>query len=623
MPGLVGIFDPEASPDKLAKLLNHMSNIITHESWYKTDLYVQPPVAVGRVNLGIVNPEPQPAMNEDGSVLVWMDGEIYHFQRLSLTRKLQNTGHKIRGNSDAELIAHLYEDLGEACLKNLNATFALAIYDLRVKKLIIAVDRAASRPLFYFTNKERFLFASEMKAILQDKRISRKVDEQGAIELFTFRHLLADHTLLKDIHFLPAGHLVVFQPEQSQVRPYWVPNIVEDASPVPFEVYVEEVVTALRRSLEQQLYGERPVGEFLSGGLDSRALAAALPPFNGRFHTFSRGPQDCWDVQFGAMVAERIGSQHHHLDLSPDYLLKVGRKGVWLTEGLMTVNDFYMLGIIDQVKPYVDFVFLGIGTASGPLAGIEIDDDFLEAKSVDEVAEKFVVKKGVYIPQLMQAWLFSQPFYHSTRGVVLDGLRTELNQYDCHTPQGLIETFWLQCRRPRSANWGAFLSRSQVETRYPYNDNQLADLVLRIPPKMRMNRQMQIAVIKRARPDLAKIPWDYTGLPASRSTPRMILMRRIYFRVRREFENLTGGLVPAVRARDRANYPLWYRTVLRTWLEEILLDKRTAERGYYDGQGIRQLIDEHMSGRYNRSLQFGLLLAFELWNRLFIDGETP
>jgi hypothetical protein len=122
---------------------------------------------------------------------------------------------------------------------------------------------------------------------------------------------------------------------------------------------------------------------------------------------------------------------------------------------------------------------------------------------------------------------------------------------------------------------------------------------------------------------LARVPWDHTGLPASMCSPKVVLFQRAYFRARREIESLTRGLVPAVRARQRANYALWYRTVLRSWLEDILLDERTLARGYYDGKGLRQLIEEHMSGQHDRSIQFGLLLTFELWNRMFIDGESP
>jgi len=621
MPGLVGIFDPGCAPHKLEELLDRMCKVITYEPWYQTHTYVRPPIAAGRVGLGIINPQPQPASNEDGSVLVWMDGEIYDFQRQALTHQLRKAGHKIKGNGDAELIAHLYEDLGESCVQDLDGTFAVAIYDPCLNKLMVAVDRDASRPLYFHANDGRFLFACEVKAILEDNRVPRKVDEQGVIELFTFRHVLADRTLIEDVHFLPAGYLALYQSGQAQMRPYWTPTVVEDRPPLPYETCVDEIIAALRRALERQMYDKRPIGEFLSGGLDSRTLAGLVPLLNGRFHTFSRGPRECWDVQFGAMVAQQVGSQHHFLELKPDFLLNLGRRGIWITDGLMTVNDTYMLGIIDQVKPHVDVIFLGSGRGDGILGGIALDSKILRATTLDEAAKIFFSHQNVCMPQTVQTRVLSRSFYQRTQGAAYDALRRMLDQYNSDTFHGLIEAFCIQCRWPRSAWWGALFSQTQVETRSPYSDNEFCDLVCRVPARWRLGRQLQLAVIRRSRPDLAQIPWDHTGLPAGICSPKIILMRRAYFRARREIENLTRGLIPSVRARQRANYPLWYRTVLRPWLEEVLLDERTLARGYYNGEGLRCLIEEHMSGRRNRSIQFGLLLTFELWNRLFIDGE--
>jgi len=621
MPGIVGIVDPGGAPDELRDLLDRMCSVVTHQPWYQVHTYVQAPVAAGRVGLGIINPQPQPASNEDGSVLVWMDGEIYGFQRQALTHQLQEAGHIVKGEGDAELVAHAYEDLGESCVRELDGTFAVAIYDSRSGKLVVAVDREASRPVFFHAGKDRFLFACEMKAVLEDDRIPRQVDERGVIELFTFRHALADHTLIKDVRFLPAGYLAVYQDGRASVRPYWSPTVVADRPPLAYETYVDELVAALRQALERQMYDERPIGEFLSGGLDSRTLAALAPSHDGLFHTFSRGPKDCWDVRFGAMVAQRVGSQHHFLKLDPDFLLRYGRQGVWVTDGLMTVNDIYMLGIIDQVKPHVDVVFLGNGRCDGILAGFDLDRTILQAATLEEATEAWVGYRNVCMPEAIQARVLSESFYQRTRGVALDGLRQMLDQYDSDTYYGLFEAFCIQCRWPRAAGWGAFLSRTQVETRSPYSDNEFCDLVCRVPARWRSSRQMQLAVIKRARPDLARVPWDFTGLPASLCSPKVILMSRAYFRARREIESLTRGLVPAVSAQRRADYPLWYRTVLRSWLEDILLDERALARGYYDGDGVRQLIEEHMSGSRDRSIQFGLLLTFELWNRLFIDRE--
>ena len=517
-------------------------------------------------------------------------------------------------------IAHLYEDLGKAYVRDLDGTFTIVIYDANQGRLIIAVDREASRPLYYYVNEERFLFASEAKAILEDRRVLRKINEQSVIEFMALRQVLEDRTLFEDIHFLPAGYMAVYQNGQLEKRAYWVPSFVQDPIPQSFDTYVDEVISALRKSLERQLYDDRPIGEFLSGGLDSRTLAGLVPSVNRKFHTFSFGPKDCWDVQFGMMVAERVGSQHHYLELEPDYLLNAGRKGVWITEGLMNVHCSHILSIIQQLKPHIDIAFFGHGRGDTVLSGLRLKHPMLRATSFDEIAR---LAYSTFAAQEPPARILSKPFHNRTKNQAFETLRRILGQYESNTFHGLVEAFAMQSYFPRSDNWGAIFSRTQVETRYPYSDNELCELVCRIPLHMRLNRQMHIEVVKRSRPDLAQIPWDTTGLPLTYSMPALILMRRIYIRARRELNNLTHDLIPAITARDRAYNPSWYRTVMRSWLEDLLLSEQTLARGYYDPDTMRQFVQEHLDCKADHSSQFDRLTTFELWNRLFIDQEVP
>jgi asparagine synthase (glutamine-hydrolysing) len=194
---------------------------------------------------------------------------------------------------------------------------------------------------------------------------------------------------------------------------------------------------------------------------------------------------------------------------------------------------------------------------------------------------------------------------------------------DCQagTPAGRIEAFCIHCRWPRSSGYGPALARTQVETRSPYSDNDLLDLACRVPARWRLKRQMQIALLERTRPDLVRVPWEYTGLPANASTPARIFLQRGLYRLRRQASGWTRGLISPGTERERANYPMWFRTILREWLKGILLDRRTLDRGYFNETYLREMIAEHMDGRRDYSLRFGLLLTFELWNRLFIDGE--
>lgn len=626
MAGIFGIYDPGMAPERLGDLSARMGQVITHEPWYHSHHFLQPPLAAGQVGLGIFNSQTQPASNEDGTVLVWLDGEISDFQRRDLARQLRDSGHQLSGEGDAELLAHLYEDRGESLACDLDGTFAAAIFDRRCvgaqDKLLILVDRDASRPLYFYAQGKRFLFASEVKAILEDHRLPRRVDEQGLVQFFTFRHPLGERTLLRDVHYLPAGCLATFCQGRVQVQRYWEPNVVEDRPPRSLEHYLDELEAGLRLALERQACDNGAVGLFLSGGLDSRLLAGLMPSqLNGRFHTFSRGPLGCWDVKFGTMVADRIGSQHHILELKPDFLIPLARQGVWLTDGLMTVLDIYVLSTIELVKPHVDVVFFGIGRSSGVLAGIELSEGLLQARSLDEAAHELFAREGTYIPSSVQAQLFSRRLYRETEGAAFETLRQILEGYQASTPAGQVKAFYLQCRLPRSTRYGPALARTQVETRFPYSDNDLSELVCRLPAHFRLKRQMQLALLKHARPDLARVPWEYTGVPADVSTPRRQVLQRGLYYVRRKASHWTRGLVSAGSERERANYPAWLRTTLREWFTNILLDKRTLERGYFNETYLRQMISDHLEGRRNYAIQFGLLLTFELWNRLFVDGE--
>jgi asparagine synthase (glutamine-hydrolysing) len=622
MAGIFGIYDPDMDQERLESLSSRMQRVITHHSWYQSQTFVESPLAAGRVSLGVLGSQTQPACNEDGTVLTWLDGEIYDFQRRDLARQLRSAGHLLEGESDAELLAHLYEDLGEACLRDLDGTFSVAIFDRRLRKLVIGVDRDASRPLYFHTCGDRFLFGSEVKALLQDRRVPRQVDEQGLVEFFTLRHPLGERTLVRDVRFLPAGCMATFCEGRTHVQRYWEPAVFEDH---PFRSRgdcLDELAARLRLALERQTYGDKPIGEFLSGGLDSRLLAGLTPPrLNGCFHTFSRGPLDCWDVKFGTMVAEKLGSQHHILELKPDFLPRLARQGVWLTDGLMMVVDIYVLGTIEQVKPHVDTVFFGLGRIDSMLGGLELNSRLLRARTVDEAAREFFAQEGHYIPQAMQAQLLPARLYRETRGTAFETVRQMVSECQSDTPAGHVEAFCTRDRWPRCANYGPVLARTQVETRYPYSDNDFSEFVSRMPARWRANRQMQIALLKHVRPDLAHVPYEYTGMPADRSTPvQMFLQRGLYY-ARRKASAWTRGLISPGTERERANYPVWFRTTLREWLEGVLLDKRTLERGYYNEAYLRQMVADHMSGRRNYATQFGLLLTFELWNRLFIDGE--
>jgi len=618
MAGLVGVVNFKFEQEQLQDLLARMCKAIQHEPGYHISAYAMPPLGLGRVGLEIFNPGPQPVFNEDGKLCTMIDGEIYNPLYQPLKQGLLEHGHRLQSDNDAELLLHLYEEYGEDFIRGINGSFNLVIWDSREQKLLIANDHYGSRPFYYCNTQTGLCFASEIKALLQDHSLNREVNEEAIIEFFTFRHILGDKTPFVGIHFLPPATVLTYQDGQVTLHSYWTPSL-DQSEHLSTQEYAEHLIYLLRQAVDRCMSRGQSTGFFLSGGLDSRLLVGLVDRRYFPLHTFTRGTPGCDDARLGQMVADQVGSTHHFVEIPPDYLMHRARRGVWLTDGLMTCVDFYVLSTIEQVKKYVDVICFGL--PAGPLIGLGLNQTFFNLDD-KQLANKIYTSRAVFIQKWMQPRLFSKGFYQRTKGVALRNLQQVLRDIPQERSHAKAEYYFLRHYGPRSGLHGPVLARSLVETRLPFADADFLDFVLSIPLDLRLGRKMEIEVLKRACPELAKIPWQFSGLPAISSTPWRTRFQRALYRAHKELSWHTYGLIPPPQGKEQANYPVWFRTVLQPWLEEILLSERTLARGYFNKEGIHQLIKEHMSKRYDRTLQFGLLLTFELWNRLFIDGET-
>ncbi|HHH76057.1 MAG TPA: asparagine synthetase B, partial [Phycisphaerae bacterium] len=201
MPGIVGLCDFRRDDEELGKLLDSMSDSLCHETWYHTDRYVSAPLAMGRVSLGLLNPEPQPIFNRDRTLCIVLDGELYDYG--SLKAQLRAEGHHFSLENDAEFLLHWYEARGIEGLRELNGSFALAIWDSRTQTVTLASDRYGLRPLYYARRAGSLLFASEVKALLADPLLTREIDHHAVADFFAFQMLLGDKTFFSEIRVLP------------------------------------------------------------------------------------------------------------------------------------------------------------------------------------------------------------------------------------------------------------------------------------------------------------------------------------------------------------------------------------------------------------------------------------
>lgn len=276
------------------------------------------PVALGMRRLSIIDllSGQQPITNEDKTIWIVFNGEIYNFQEL--TKKLIDLGHKFATKCDTEAIVHLYEEYGVDCLQHLEGMFAFAIYDTNKKRLFIARDRMGEKPLHWCVFNNQFIFGSEIKAILAHPDAGRELNPQALQEYLALEYVPAPSTIFRNIHKLPAGSYLLVENGQVKIDSYWSPRITR--SKISFHDACDKVIELLDRSIKLRLISDVPLGIFLSGGIDSSGLTAlAAHHVNQPLKTFSIGFADRSfdESSWARQVAEHIGCQHHEAEFTP------------------------------------------------------------------------------------------------------------------------------------------------------------------------------------------------------------------------------------------------------------------------------------------------------------------
>ena len=354
MPGIVAIINDPNQND----LLDSMLASIKHENWYLTNSYKGSLFAVGRTHLGILNPEAQPIFNEDKSLGIFMEGEIYDYDEQK--RDLESKGHKFKVGNDPEFCLHLYEEYGEDFVKNLNGSFVIIIFDTKNQKVIITNDRFRLRPFFYTKNGEIFLFASEVKAILEDKTFKKEICHEAVANFFAFEMILNDKTLFEGIRVLPPASILTWSKGKLSIKKYWDFEFKEDGQH-PKEYYVTNLVPIFRRAVERRMKGNYRIGVSLSGGLDSRSILAAINEEHYPIRSITYGIRGGDEAKIAEKVAKKLGTSHKFFELDKNFLADYAELGVCLTDGMSSCWHFHWISLLKQIAENVDIIFHGLG----------------------------------------------------------------------------------------------------------------------------------------------------------------------------------------------------------------------------------------------------------------------
>ena len=531
MCGLIGFIDTcgEREPDQ--ELLVRMTDMLVHRGPDSSGYFIEDHLALGFRRLSIIDLEGgnQPLFNEDGSMVLLCNGEIFNY--LELRKMLVQKGHTFRTRSDVEVLLHLYEEHGIDFLNKINGQFAFVIYDRNERKLFLARDHFGINPLYYTTVNGIFIFASEIKAILEHPQVEREVDLTGLDQTLSFPGLISPRTMFKGIQSLKSGHYIVVQNGQVSVKEYWdldYPPVGACSNDKPESVYVEELKELLTQSVTYRLQSDVPVGFYLSGGLDSSLIGALInqvAPGTKR-HSFSIGftEENISETKYQKLMAEFIGSIHHKIIF--DWSEIVGRLSRMIYHCECPVRETYntcSMALSAAAKNAgisvvltgegADELFAGyVGYRFDRFREKESRSYDLEMALEDELRERLWGDKNFFYEKDHHALKEIKSTLYSDR------LNELYSEFDC-LKHGLINKERLRGKHPiHQRSYLDFKLRlsdhlisdhgdrmalaHSVEARYPFLDIDLVEFSTRIPPDLTLHNYIEKYILKRVGEDL-------------------------------------------------------------------------------------------------------------------------
>jgi asparagine synthase (glutamine-hydrolysing) len=630
MCGIAGKLSLDMERPIAPELLQRMTDIIQHRGPDDAGVWTDGPVGLGSRRLAVLDLSPrghQPMSNEDESLWIVFNGEIYNFQ--DLRADLIRRGHVFRSTTDTEVILHLYGEKGAACLQELRGMFAFAIWDTRRRTLFIARDRLGKKPLFYFNDGRVLLFASEPKSIMQDPDFHVVPDRSAIHHYLTYGYVPAPWGAFKGLRKLPPGHYMEVQRGRLRVEEYWRLHYTPKSAAGEHEL-AEELFALLDEAVRLRLVSDVPVGALLSGGLDSSAVVALMRlHVTGRLQTFSIGfEQPEYDeLRHARSVAERFETDHHELVVTPN-AAEVLPALVWhYNEPFADSSALPSFAVCALARRFVtvalngdggDEAFLGYDRYLGTRLASWIDRIPGPARRGAAAALE-TLPGGTPKARAYRLKRFGQ-------ALMLPPVDRYARWIEFFDPERKTELYSAEFRAEVASDDSLKILRdayARSDARDFLEATAHADVQLYLPDDLLV--KMDIASMAYSL-ELRSPLLDYrvmefaARLPVNlklRGTVRKYLLRRL----------MKNRLPPDVTRRRKMGFGVpidtWFRTGLREMAYDLLLDSTARRRGYFEPEVVRRYLDEHISGAAQHHFRLWNLLMLELWHRMFIDRPAP
>lgn len=625
MCGICGKFSYAGiDPDELKR----MNQIIAHRGPDDEGFYIKDSCGLGHRRLSIIDLShgKQPISNEDKTIWVVFNGEIYNFKELK--KYLIEKGHKFATNTDTEVIVHLYEEMGEKCVEKLGGMFAFALFDEKKQTLFLARDRIGQKPLFYYQDENQFLFASEIKSILEANNVNREINFEAIHHYLSLRFIPAPHTMIKGVKKLPAGHYLILNHGKIRIERYWDLDFREKLNLTEDE-YIEGVGNQLNAAVNSHLISDVPVGAFLSGGMDSSTIVALMGRnLNEPFKTFSIGvkEQDYNELPYAKMVAERYKTEHHyevvhanlikllplviwHLDEPSDPIAacmhqaaKLASQHVKVVLGgdggdeLFAGFDRYLgVGFID----YYNFIPAIIRQKIISPIIQNLPESFTyksisqKAKWVDQLSkssegERYAEATAFFrFNHLQKKLLFSDNLWNNLGNI--DSNQIIVEKYQNAKAEDPIDKMLYADFMTRLSEHTLMLTDRMnmaysLEARSPFLDHWLVEYLARFPSNMKIKGRNLKYVLRKF---------------AATQLPDEIIKR-----------NKQGFMFPVA---------YWFRNELYEFIKDLLLNSYFVKEGYFNKEYITALVENHRNNKVDNHVRLWMLINLEVWHQLYIE----
>src|SRR5215831_11401638 len=634
MCGICGIAIPKQLNRRVSESrLIAMRDTLTHRGPDDSGLYLGAGVGLGHRRLSIVDlgGGRQPMANEDDTVWIAFNGEIYNHR--DLRPELEGRGHRYRTVSDTETIIHLYEEQGARAVERLSGMFAFAIWDSARRELLLARDRLGVKPLYYALDGDGSLyFASEIKALVEARAVAPEINYPALPDYLANHAPSGEETLFRGVKRLLPGHTLTWRDGQVEIRKYWDLSFAHNTHPTLSDRdAIEQWTELFRGAVRSHLMADVPLGVFLSGGIDSSAIAAVMSGMTSEpVKTFSVGfaEREGNELEYARMVARAFNTDHHEVIVSPADFFAVMPKLIWHEDeplGHLASVPLYFVSALAARQ--VKVVLTGEGsdelmagyyrywkTVYNLSLGLRYHGWAPEAlrraasDGIDRLPDGSSLRR-----RLSQTFLARTPdiesLYLENFAVFSRAQQLSLLTPEAKKRAGALDPYAVTRQRFAQSDATTTLNRllyadtktylhellmkqdqmsmaASLESRVPFLDHRLVEFTARLPERMKLRRMTTKYVLRRA---------------------------------------MKGVLPEPILARPKMGFPApvgaWFRGAYRSMIDDYALSARSRERGVFDPAFVGALVAEHQSGARDHSQRLWSLVNFEMWARQFIDGE--